>query len=220
MINFLNLWIMFCFTPNKSSSVLAWWNVTFCLYNLSKRFYCEGFFIGLNVSLLWAVKLCLLRRDSVHAYRQHGIRSGSRSFHDPSQRPGHHDHPHLPPLALLQADRGARRGGPQGTSRESVTVSNCLLLLAHIDHKPAWDEANESYLVFGAQIMLSRDARNTAWVSFDGRKRQEICHGDRLVHVGLTWARKWWSRGSKVCNISSSECNSPSSCPALTGFVT
>ncbi|XP_045912912.1 NAD kinase isoform X1 [Micropterus dolomieu] len=29
------------------------------------------------------------------------------------------------------------------------------------------------------KIMLSRDARNTAWVSFDGRKRQEICHGDR-----------------------------------------
>lgn len=33
------------------------------------------------------------------------------------------------------------------------------------------------------QIMLSRDARNTAWVSFDGRKRQEIGHGDRLVHI-------------------------------------
>uniref|UniRef100_A0A8D2IL99 NAD kinase n=1 Tax=Varanus komodoensis TaxID=61221 RepID=A0A8D2IL99_VARKO len=28
------------------------------------------------------------------------------------------------------------------------------------------------------KIMLSPDARNTAWVSFDGRKRQEICHGD------------------------------------------
>lgn len=34
-----------------------------------------------------------------------------------------------------------------------------------------------------SQIMLSCDARNTAWVSFDGRKRQEICHGDRLVHI-------------------------------------
>lgn len=31
--------------------------------------------------------------------------------------------------------------------------------------------------------MLSCDARNTAWVSFDGRKRQEICHGDRLVYM-------------------------------------
>uniref|UniRef100_A0A8D2QEY7 NAD(+) kinase n=1 Tax=Zonotrichia albicollis TaxID=44394 RepID=A0A8D2QEY7_ZONAL len=30
------------------------------------------------------------------------------------------------------------------------------------------------------QIMLSPDARNTAWVSFDGRKRQEICHGDSI----------------------------------------
>ncbi|XP_042155408.1 NAD kinase isoform X2 [Oncorhynchus tshawytscha] len=31
------------------------------------------------------------------------------------------------------------------------------------------------------KIMLSRDSRNTAWVSFDGRKRQEICHGDKCV---------------------------------------
>ncbi|XP_062386518.1 NAD kinase b isoform X1 [Sardina pilchardus] len=29
-------------------------------------------------------------------------------------------------------------------------------------------------------IMLSPDARNTAWVSFDGRKRQEIKHGDSI----------------------------------------
>lgn len=29
-------------------------------------------------------------------------------------------------------------------------------------------------------IMLSPDARSTAWVSFDGRKRQEIQHGDRI----------------------------------------
>ncbi|KAM4563238.1 NAD kinase isoform 1-T1 [Odontesthes bonariensis] len=31
------------------------------------------------------------------------------------------------------------------------------------------------------KIMLSRDARNTAWVSFDGRRRQEICHGDSIT---------------------------------------
>ncbi|XP_053137159.1 NAD kinase isoform X1 [Hemicordylus capensis] len=30
------------------------------------------------------------------------------------------------------------------------------------------------------KIMLSPDARNMAWVSFDGRKRQEICHGDSI----------------------------------------
>uniref|UniRef100_A0A3P9IL29 NAD(+) kinase n=1 Tax=Oryzias latipes TaxID=8090 RepID=A0A3P9IL29_ORYLA len=30
------------------------------------------------------------------------------------------------------------------------------------------------------KITLSQDARNTAWVSFDGRKRQEICHGDSI----------------------------------------
>ncbi|XP_015192520.1 NAD kinase isoform X4 [Lepisosteus oculatus] len=31
------------------------------------------------------------------------------------------------------------------------------------------------------KIMLSPEARNTAWVSFDGRKRQEICHGDSIT---------------------------------------
>ncbi|XP_053546338.1 NAD kinase [Bombina bombina] len=31
------------------------------------------------------------------------------------------------------------------------------------------------------KIMLSPEARNTAWVSFDGRKRQEICHGDSII---------------------------------------
>jgi hypothetical protein len=35
------------------------------------------------------------------------------------------------------------------------------------------------------QIMLSPEARNTAWVSFDGRKRQEIRHGDRCGASGL-----------------------------------
>uniref|UniRef100_A0A8D0GPW7 NAD kinase n=1 Tax=Sphenodon punctatus TaxID=8508 RepID=A0A8D0GPW7_SPHPU len=30
------------------------------------------------------------------------------------------------------------------------------------------------------KIMLSPNARNMAWVSFDGRKRQEICHGDSI----------------------------------------
>uniref|UniRef100_A0A8B9LQY1 NAD(+) kinase n=1 Tax=Astyanax mexicanus TaxID=7994 RepID=A0A8B9LQY1_ASTMX len=31
------------------------------------------------------------------------------------------------------------------------------------------------------KIMLSREARNNAWVSFDGRKRQEIGHGDSIT---------------------------------------
>ena len=29
------------------------------------------------------------------------------------------------------------------------------------------------------QISVSPDSRNTAWVSFDGRNRQELIHGDR-----------------------------------------
>jgi len=30
------------------------------------------------------------------------------------------------------------------------------------------------------KISVSPDSRNTAWVSFDGRMRQELCHGDSL----------------------------------------
>uniref|UniRef100_F6TJK7 NAD kinase n=1 Tax=Equus caballus TaxID=9796 RepID=F6TJK7_HORSE len=42
------------------------------------------------------------------------------------------------------------------------------------------------------KIMLSPEARNTAWVSFDGRKRQEIRHGDRshMVMAGSMSVRQ------------------------------
>uniref|UniRef100_A0A8D2QEI6 NAD(+) kinase n=1 Tax=Zonotrichia albicollis TaxID=44394 RepID=A0A8D2QEI6_ZONAL len=41
-------------------------------------------------------------------------------------------------------------------------------------------QSNPFWTIPVLQIMLSPDARNTAWVSFDGRKRQEICHGDSI----------------------------------------
>lgn len=41
-----------------------------------------------------------------------------------------------------------------------------------------------SVLLDPLQIMLSPEARNTVWVSFDGRRRQEIRHGDRCVSLG------------------------------------
>ena len=43
--------------------------------------------------------------------------------------------------------------------------------------------------------MLSSEARNTAWVSFDGRKRQEICHGDRSVAEPVAVATGWIGSG-------------------------
>lgn len=33
------------------------------------------------------------------------------------------------------------------------------------------------------KISISPDSRNTSWVSFDGRNRQELLHGDRLVQA-------------------------------------
>ena len=62
--------------------------------------------------------LCASSRcDRVHAHRQHSLCSRSRSLHDPPQRPCHHGDPHMPPLALLQAHRGARGGRAHGESQ-------------------------------------------------------------------------------------------------------
>lgn len=33
------------------------------------------------------------------------------------------------------------------------------------------------------KISVSPDSRNTSWVSFDGRSRQELLHGDRFVQI-------------------------------------
>ena len=41
------------------------------------------------------------------------------------------------------------------------------------------------FLTFFFQITVSPDSRNTAWVSFDGRKRQELIHGDRYTMIFL-----------------------------------
>ncbi|TNM86343.1 hypothetical protein fugu_006573 [Takifugu bimaculatus] len=41
------------------------------------------------------------RRDRFYTNRKYSVRSGSRSVHDSSQRPRHHDHPYLPSLPLL-----------------------------------------------------------------------------------------------------------------------
>lgn len=60
------------------------------------------------------VCVSVLRCDCVHAYRKHCLRRRRRGLHDPPQRPSYHDHPHLPPLTLLQTHRGTSRGGAQG----------------------------------------------------------------------------------------------------------
>lgn len=104
-------------------------------------FYCEGWLavrsqekVELSIKrggeawtwyCAWAhcvrVSLCPLRCDSVYTYRKYSVCSGSRSFHDPSQRPSHHDHPHLPTLALLQTHRGACWGGAEGTYNKNIS---------------------------------------------------------------------------------------------------
>lgn len=59
-------------------------------------------------------RLPFCRPDRVHAHGEHGVRSRGGSVHDPPQRPRHHGHAHLPPLALVQAHRGAGWRGAHG----------------------------------------------------------------------------------------------------------
>lgn len=61
------------------------------------------------------VGVCSIRRDRFYANRKYSVRGGSRSVHDSSQRPRHHDHPYLPSLPLLSTHCGARWRGTQGT---------------------------------------------------------------------------------------------------------
>ena len=42
-------------------------------------------------------------------------------------------------------------------------------------------ECDMIHFLHWQQIMVSPDSRNTAWVSFDGRNREELCHGERCV---------------------------------------
>lgn len=190
-------------------------------------------YLGFSENVL--LHLCPLRCDSLHTHRQHSVRSGSRSFHDPSQRPSHHDHPHLPALSLLQTNRGAGRGGAQGTGelakKSSFITCICYYLFVltrnrqvlQVDLVWIWavtphtqkmkhvlSVTSAFFFCVASQIMLSCDARNTAWVSFDGRKRQEICHGDRLV-----WMPRPWYRHRHTLD----KFNAPAAASTLKGFV-
>lgn len=130
--------------------------------------------------------LVSVRCDRVHANRKYSIRRSGRRVHDPSQCSSHHDHTHLPSLAVLQTHHSACWCGAEGKrSCSSLTAS-------------AWRRSLNP-LLFSCQIMLCHDARNTAWVSLDGRKRQEISHGDRLVTLT---SHPSWTCGN-WCPISS-----------------
>lgn len=70
------------------------------------------------------------RGNCVHTDRQHSVRSRRRGLHDPPQRAGHHGHPHLPTLALLQAHRGARWSGAHGEDEgEEAALLTCQSLV-------------------------------------------------------------------------------------------
>lgn len=55
------------------------------------------------------------RFNSINTHWQYSVRGGGGRQYDPPVRAGHHGHPHLSALALLQAHRSARRSRTQGT---------------------------------------------------------------------------------------------------------
>ncbi|XP_025862929.1 NAD kinase isoform X3 [Vulpes vulpes] len=69
-------------------------------------------------------------------------------------------------VRVVKELRGKKMTMPNGISENGV-------LAADLD-----TEVGKQVMQY--QIMLSPEARNTAWVSFDGRKRQEIRHGDSI----------------------------------------
>ncbi|XP_039732816.1 NAD kinase isoform X2 [Pteropus medius] len=69
-------------------------------------------------------------------------------------------------VKVVKELRGKKLAVPNGTSKNGA-------LAADLD-----SEVGKQVMQY--QIMLSPEARNTAWVSFDGRKRQEIRHGDSI----------------------------------------
>lgn len=68
-----------------------------------------------------------------------------------------------------------------------VTPGNVVMLAFRPEFFPAWKPDHLSSST-SKQITLSPDARNTAWVSFDGRKRQEIQYGDWYVSLSSSAA--------------------------------
>ncbi|XP_066875318.1 NAD kinase isoform X5 [Kogia breviceps] len=75
-------------------------------------------------------------------------------------------------VRVVKELRGKKVAVPNGISENGV-------LAAALD-------AEVGKQVMQYQIMLSPEARNTVWVSFDGRKRQEVRHGDS---VSITTSR-------------------------------
>ncbi|XP_012920589.1 NAD kinase isoform X4 [Heterocephalus glaber] len=95
------------------------------------------------------------RSDRVHPNGQHGVRGRGRCLHDPPQRASHHDHTHLPSLAVLPAHRGPRRGGAED---HAVTRSqeHCVGVLGRTEAAgdTPWRQHHHHHLLLPAPLHL------------------------------------------------------------------
>ena len=81
-------------------------------------------------------------------------------------------HPHLGPIWYRSEPSNVPSSPKQFLGWDFFAISYDKTALAlH------WIITDSFTILF--QITVSPDSRNTAWVSFDGRKRQELEHGDR-----------------------------------------
>ena len=105
--------------------------------------------------------------DRVYPYWKHSLCSGSWGEHDPPKCTCCYGHSHLSTLPFLQVAHcffGATLLPPNFSAHTPYKFCRPIVVPAGVELK----------------ISVSPDSRNTAWVSFDGRKRQELCHGDSL----------------------------------------
>ena len=105
------------------------------------------------------------RFDCFHSYWKYSLCCGSWGFDDTPVGTSYNGNPHLSPLLIIQANCGTCRSGIKS---KNLLTQFCL----HYS-------MSSLFTNFVFQITVSPDSRNTAWVSFDGRKRQELIHGDR-----------------------------------------
>lgn len=99
-----------------------------------------------------------------------------------------------------------------------ATPGNAVMLAFSPEIFPAWKQTTLSSST-SKQITLSPDARNTAWVSFDGRKRQEIQYGDWYVSLSPSAAVSFHGCLSQPLYDSFSSCVPPPPPPTVSRLL-
>ena len=106
------------------------------------------------------------RPDPVHPHGEHGVRGGGGGEHGPPLRAHHHGHPHLPTLPLLQVHILPPTPQHLTTPTHHHHFSTPPHPTATSPHPPRPFSVPAGVEL---KVVVSPEARNSAWVSYDGR---------------------------------------------------